>query len=380
MNDPYRKMLAVLLPIALAGCDGGGTGTTGDTATERTDLEDGRGCVVVDEAVACPAADEVEPADIVPFDCGATTVAITGPGDVGVNPTGWKGTAKDEQWCCYPTRQFNESTCTYGRPYVEDGQARVAAPEAGAGWAEGPREDRAELPAEARQRLAEAWIEAAQDEHAAVAAFSRIALELLAAGAPASLVARTTLAATEEVRHAELGFALASGYAGHAVRPSGFPFGREVPLSPDLASLAVAAFREGCVGETLTTLVALECRQRATDPAVRHALDVITTDEQGHAALAWATVRWALEVGGPAVRQAVAAALEELLAQPFPLPDRLADGAHEALLVAHGLPTARLARQAIDRGLAEVVVPCARALLGADRSDNAGERGAIAPR
>ena len=53
----------------------------------------------------------------------------------------------------------------------------------------------------------------------------------------------------------------------------------------------------------------------------------------------------------------------ELASKPMPLPERLARGPHRDLLVAHGLPDAALARRTIDRAVAEVVLPTARALL-----------------
>ena len=111
--------------------------------------------------------------------------------------------------------------------------------------------------------------------------------------------------------------------------------------------------------------MALSCLERCTDPAVRATLEQITADEQGHARLAWATVRWALDVGGEEVRAAVAAAFADLSAARFPLPARLADGPHQQLLVAHGVPDESMARAAIRRGIHEVVLPAARAMLAA---------------
>ncbi|MFT5681767.1 MAG: hypothetical protein ACI8RZ_002679 [Myxococcota bacterium] len=219
------------------------------------------------------------------------------------------------------------------------------------------------LPAEARAQLAVEWRRAALDEHASVAAFARLTLELLAFGAPADLVAATTSAATEEVHHALLGFQLASAYAGEPVGPGDFPLGETLPLTRDLAAFAAATVREGCIGETLTTLLALECLAASTDRAVQATLKRITDDEQGHARLAWATVRWAIDAGGEPVRAAVAEAFAELEGGRVPLPERLATGPHRAHLVAHGLPDAAMARAALDRARLEVILPAAATLL-----------------
>jgi hypothetical protein len=299
-----------------------------------------------------------------PSICGSTVVSIDGEGEVGQSP-GDVPPDTGVVYCCYPvTVELPESTCVYGRPYVREGQFQVAARITDSGWAGDLEPDVDGLHPEARELLATAWSAAALDEHAAVAAFARVALDLLAHGAPAHLVARTTEAATEEVHHARLGFALASAYAGRSVAPGAFPLGDQVPVTQDLAAFAAATAREGCLGETLTTLLALECLAHATDPAARAALQQITADELGHARLAWATVRWAIDAGGAPVRDAVAAVFARAEAQGWSLPDRLADGPHRDALVAHGVPDAAMARGALDRGLREVVLPAARALLG----------------
>ena len=54
------------------------------------------------------------------------------------------------------------------------------------------------------------WLAAALAEHASVASFSKFALELLAVGAPASLLQRAHQAALDEIRHAQLSFDVVS--------------------------------------------------------------------------------------------------------------------------------------------------------------------------
>src|SRR6185437_5274489 len=127
--------------------------------------------------------------------------------------------------------------------------------------------------------LAEAWTADALLEHASVASFARASLSLLAAGAPADLLTRTHEAALDEIRHAELCFALARAYAGHDVAPGPFPLGGNVRVAATLAEIATSAAREGCIGETIAAAVAAEQLARATDPAVREALSQIAADE-----------------------------------------------------------------------------------------------------
>jgi hypothetical protein len=203
--------------------------------------------------------------------------------------------------------------------------------------------------------LAAAWAADALAEHASVASFARFSLGLLAVGAPAELVEGAHRAALDELRHAELCFALASRYAGEVLGPGPFPTGRVEPPRT-LAALASATVREGCVGETVSAIVAAEQLARATDPEVRRALAVITADEARHAELAWRTVAWALEVGGAEVRAACEQAFAEALAQAPSVPEGAVG------LEAHGrLDTATL--QAVARSaMRDVVALCARAL------------------
>ena len=359
MHDPYRNLLRSLLPLVLTGCGDGDTGE--GEATEST------GCITVaDDATECPAAEDVDVSSVTTVHCGTEAVSVEGEGSFGSSPTGWGDTGT--VWCCYPIIEAGDADCDYGRPFIEGGQPRFAESTKGAGWAAGPT-PATDMPAEARALLAEAWKKAALDEHAAVAAFSRLALELMAFGAPAALVARTNKAAAEEIVHAQMGFQLASAYAGHPVRPDAFPLGEQLSLTRDLAAFAAATAREGCIGETLITLVVLESLRHTTDPAARATLERITSDEIGHAQLAWATVRWAIDVGGPEVHGAVAQVFAELAASGgHVLPQRRASGPYRDHLVAHGLPDAAMARRALDRGVAEVVMPAARALLAGDEA------------
>jgi hypothetical protein len=253
-----------------------------------------------------------------------------------------------------------------GRPYLEGGEALLAPVETsdGAdGWREGasPRLDG--LSAVDRSRLAAAWAEDALREHASVASFGRAALALLAAGAPADLVARTHEAALDEVRHAQRGFALASAYAGEALGPGRFPIGDRVPVAATLAEIAASAVEEGCVGETVAAMAASEQLSRATDPAVRAALAGIAEDEARHAELAWQTVAWAVRTGGPDVRAAVAAAFSRAaVAARRASEDRAMDTMAPALS-AHGrLAPATLAEVTVAT-MTLVVAPAVKALL-----------------
>ncbi|WP_437338311.1 ferritin-like domain-containing protein [Sorangium sp. So ce394] len=264
--------------------------------------------------------------------------------------------------CCY---EFTASCGGSGRPFLVGERARTAREQRrdAGGWGGAPRPDLAGLGEEARAALAEAWLRDALLEHASVASFSRFALEMMAVGAPAEMLAAAHEAARDEVRHAALCFGLASAYAGAAIEPAPFAFGGVVEVTSDLAELAARAVREGCIGETLAAVQASEQLAHATDAAVRSVLAAIADDEARHAELAWRFVAWALQTGGEAVRRAVAAAFEAGLAAPSP--SVAATDASADALAAHGRPGDAVVAASWRRAIAEVVTPAMRALLSA---------------
>jgi hypothetical protein len=214
----------------------------------------------------------------------------------------------------------------------------------------------AALAPEQREALAAAWARDGALEHASVASFGRFALELLAAGAPAALVAEAHRTALDEVRHARLCFGLASAYAGEAIAPRPFDFGRGVAVDADLAAIAVRALVDGGVGETLAAVRAATRLAAAEDPAVRAALAVIAADEVRHAELAWRTVAWAVKAGGDRVREALRRAMARVSIE-------VADAPRDEALRAHGRLDGASLRAAMERAMREVVMPCARSLI-----------------
>ena len=76
------------------------------------------------------------------------------------------------------------------------------------------------------------------------------------------------------------------------------------------------AIHEGCVGETAAALVVREGAERCEDAALAQILHGIAEDELEHAELAWATLAWALSIGGDEVRTIVASELRALVRGP----------------------------------------------------------------
>ncbi len=171
------------------------------------------------------------------------------------------------------------------------------------------------LPEAARRALVEHWTRAAQMEHASVAAFSRFSLQLLAIGAPPSLIEDAHRAALDEIQHAELCFALATTYARRSIGPGPLPVDERALSGWDLQSIAVGTVEEGCVGETIAALEAEAAAALAEDNAVRAVHLRTFDDESRHAELAWRFVRWAAELGGAPLRAAVREAFERTIAR-----------------------------------------------------------------
>lgn len=261
------------------------------------------------------------------------------------------GVTCSEEWqgeCCFTVTVY-EDGCGKGRPLVVDGRTRVAMLQPCADWAGGHE------PSEERPEVAERWLQAGLEEHASVASFARFALELVAVGAPAELLADAAAAMRDEVRHAELAFGLAARFGAGMQGPG--PLHSGPARSASLEDVVVATVREGCIGETLAAAEAELAATRASDPAVCAALQEIAEDEARHAALAWRVVQWAL-AHEPSLREVVAQAFAEAgsmdLAPVDPAPRGL-----EAYGVLCGDTVTSLRAQA----LRDTVQPFARALL-----------------
>jgi hypothetical protein len=226
--------------------------------------------------------------------------------------------------CCYHWFEY----CS-GRPLLDGDDMIVASLREGSSWSCDPADVAApehrpdsELPEHVRLRLGQLWVDDALMEHAAIGAFERATLELMAMAAPPTLLGEVQLAASDEVEHATRCFGLAARFSGLAREPG--PLASLEPRVRGLASsdaadaqagadwtrLALDTFVEGCVGETIATLVAKRAQRRCEDPATLATLSTIVDDEGRHAGLAWRTIQWILDSCGTH-RDAVLAALDQ---------------------------------------------------------------------
>lgn len=135
--------------------------------------------------------------------------------------------------------------------------------------------------ADATTREGACLAEMAELEAASIGAFDRLARELGALGAPASLVDRARGAKRDEVRHARVvrSLARARGATPRPLRSKRMPVRRALDVAIENAV-------EGCVFETFGAAVATFQADRAADPAMRAAFVDIAIDERAHASLA----------------------------------------------------------------------------------------------
>lgn len=345
MSDPKTLRLTILAALALSGCE----------------TYEGEVCLTAESYGECPSSAEAAK-DIVGPGCGYRTLSVDGeatfvapPEDLDTEDTGWwwwSGEAGENGRCCYPVTQMDVNDgCVVGRPLQLAGETRAAEVVPGTGWAQAAKTT---LPAAVRTRLADHWAHQARGEHASVAAFNRLSLELLQLGAPAELLAQVQQAALDEVHHAREAFQLASRYAGQALAPAPLALDA-LRLATDWRSVGLAAAIEGCLNETLAVAVATASLDASTDPLVRAHLTRVVADERRHAALSWQLLAHAL-------RQAPELLVEiDAVFADASVPT-VHDRPSHPVLAAHGLLGPDTERAVLADALATVVRPCWAAL------------------
>ncbi len=260
--------------------------------------------------------------------------------------------ATERNKCCYAQQVRRiQIQAIPGRALRVDGRPEVAAVarDVGGAWSIDLSPDLA-IDDGIKARLAAAWLEIARLEHASIAAFSHLALQLVAAGAPAELIAAAHRAGLDEIEHARIAFALASAYAGERLGPGRFDIARRVAIG-STRELALETFVDGCIGETAAAHQAEVAADSARDPAVAAVLSRVADDETRHAELAWAVVAWCLEADAVTIDE-----LRALCEPSADAPPRDEDLAAYGVLGDAGTAAARAAV------LEQVVVPCLAAL------------------
>jgi len=274
------------------------------------------------------------------------------------NPATSEGELQPDGSCCYT---FCSTFCC-GRPFLIGGEPRLAAVELRSDWSSRSPGADATAASALADRIASEWLEDARMEHASIASFARFTIDLLAVGAPSELVELAQRAALDEVEHARLCFGLATRYSGIARGPAPLS-AAGVQVAASLWDAALAAFHEGCVGETIAALQARAALEQAHDPDVRQALERIADDEARHAELAWRFVAWTIRRMGAELGAELKRELAGLLTVPARVVAESEPPEVLAALHAGGRLTAGERECVAREGLRTVVGPCLSALV-----------------
>lgn len=245
----------------------------------------------------------------------------------------------------------------FGRPFRVRRRAITAPVAPSESWTSALATGAENLDPAVRQALGAAWLADARAEHASVASFGRLSLELLAVGAPPQLLEAAHQAALDEIQHARLCFSLAASYERRPLGAGPFPEAaaadsRRWPRerTQQLVLLATEALGDGCLGEGAGAAVMAQVAQEAA-PSLRAQLLRVAQEEQRHAELSWSLLEFCLTAGGATVRHAVErtlAGLSHETSVPAPPAGR------EALWRAHGRPTPALVQKCYRQTLLAV--------------------------
>jgi len=213
-------------------------------------------------------------------------------------------------------------------------------------------------PAE-RARLAGTWMRRSQAEYLAVSTFSVLAIDLVAAMAPADVLSLCLRAGIDEVRHAELCIRMAEIYSGtRQLPPPGMSSLPDDPERPRLHQALANTMLVSCVSETYATTVLAATRDLTEDPTALAVLTSIYSDEVMHARLGWAYLRHALDQGGQGAIDAAAKMVPIALRGVANVVEReRPEGEVTEAVRRHGLMTPEEEREIFSTCVREVLVP-----------------------
>jgi hypothetical protein len=221
-----------------------------------------------------------------------------------------------------------ERNFAHGRPLREAGEIQLAQAKPTNDW------QPADVPVlSPNGALGELWLRRALAEHASIATFAELTLELMAHGAPPELLHAAQRAQADELRHAIACFGITSALLERQVGPGEFRAAARGVRSRSKLELALESLRDGCLGEGYAAALARAALARA--PAeLRSNFEAIAREEAEHAELGFQVLRWCLHAGSPEVANAIESALREL---PQWLPTPLPDGISSEEAAAHGV-------------------------------------------
>jgi len=215
-----------------------------------------------------------------------------------------------------------------------------------------------------RARLAATWMRRSEAGYLAVSTFSVLAIDLVAAHAPADVLSLCMRAGIDEVRHAEMCLRMAAIYSGEQrLPPAAMSSLPDDPSRPKLHQALANTMLVSCVSETYATTVLSATRDLTEDPVAHAVLTSIYSDEVMHARLGWSYLRHAIDVGGQGVIDAAAEMLPRALRGVANVVERERPvGEVTPAVRTHGLMTPAEERVIYSTCVREVLVPGFQAL------------------
>jgi hypothetical protein len=215
-----------------------------------------------------------------------------------------------------------------------------------------------------RGRLAGTWMRRAEAEYLAVSTFAVLAIDLVAAMAPADVLSLCLRAGIDEVRHAEMCIRMAQIYTGEPqLPPPGMSRLPDDKTRPKLHQALANTMLVSCVSETYATTILSATRDLTDDPTAQAVLTAIYSDEVMHARLGWSYMRHAIDVGGQGVIDAAAQMLPRALKGVATVVERERPvGEVTEAVRRHGLMTPAEERVIFSTCVREVLVPGFQAL------------------
>jgi len=247
--------------------------------------------------------------------------------------------------CCF---SYMTTPCGKGRPLRHEGAPVLAREVLRGDWCDALALD---LHGHDPAPLIEHLRRVALLEHASVAAFAQVSLELLSLGAPPDLIEAAHRAALDEIRHARMCWSVLAALEGAPRGPSPMAIPPAGAVDPE--QVLVNTVIDGCVGETLGSLLFAEAARRCTVPALADMYATIAEEEAEHATLAFRIVQFLASADDSRVERALVAAacVTTTTSDATPAPDL-------------GVLDAATQRDVLERGHREVVMPVLRALRG----------------
>ncbi|MDP2342994.1 MAG: ferritin-like domain-containing protein [Deltaproteobacteria bacterium] len=150
-------------------------------------------------------------------------------------------------------------------------------------------DDGARIVASSSSSSSSPWAEQALAEHASIAAFARLTLELMAVGAPLPLIGRVQEATLDEIKHTEQCLQLAAA-AGDVVTIGPLP--ALAPRPGTRAEIARRTHDEAVVPETAAETLLRAQAASSDDDVTRAILLEQAVDEERHVQLAHDIIAW----------------------------------------------------------------------------------------